>query len=77
LVIPTGILRIPVFLSCGTFSQESRFLFLRNFLGTSLGILSVPGLLYQAYIHRNSCDPLQNYVPPKKSSGKHREKKKS
>jgi hypothetical protein len=26
---------------------------------------------------RNSCNPLQNYVPVKNSSGKHREKKKS
>jgi hypothetical protein len=26
---------------------------------------------------RNSCDPLQNHVPPKNSSGKHREKNKS
>jgi hypothetical protein len=43
LVIPTGILRIPVFSSpVALFSQESRFLFLRNFLGTPSGILSVP-----------------------------------
>ena len=77
LVIPTGILRIPVFSSpVALFSQESRFLFLRNFLGTPSGILSVPGLLHQAYIHRNSFDPLQNQIPPKKSSGKHRKKKK-
>jgi hypothetical protein len=34
LVIPTGILRIPVFSSpVALFSQESQFLFLRNFLG--------------------------------------------
>jgi hypothetical protein len=26
---------------------------------------------------RNSCDPLQNHVPVKNSSGKHRKKKKS
>jgi hypothetical protein len=78
LVIPTGILRIPVFSSpVALFSQESRFLFLRNFLGTPSGILPVPGLLYQAYVHRNSCDPLQNHVPPKNSSGKYRKKKKS
>ena len=45
LVIPAGILRIPVFSSpVALFSQESRFLFLRNFLGTPSGILSVPGL---------------------------------
>jgi hypothetical protein len=57
LVIPAGILRIPVFSShVALFSQESRFLFLRNFLGTPSGILSVPGLLYQAYVRRNSCD---------------------
>jgi hypothetical protein len=55
LVIPTGILRIPVFSSpVALFSQEPRFLFLGNFLGTPSGILSVPGLLYQAYVHRNS-----------------------
>jgi hypothetical protein len=45
LVIPAGILRIPVFSSpVALFSQESQFLFLRNFLGTPSGILSVPGL---------------------------------
>jgi hypothetical protein len=45
LVIPVGILRIPVFSSpVALFSQESRFLFLRNFLGTPSGILSVLGL---------------------------------
>jgi hypothetical protein len=77
LVIPTGILRILVFSSpVALFSQESQFLFLRNFLGTPSGILSVPSLLYQAYVHRNSYDPLQNHVPPKNSSGKHRKKKK-
>jgi hypothetical protein len=77
LVIPTGILRIPVFSSpVALFLQESRFLFFGNYLGTLSGILSVPGLLYQAYVHRNSCAPLQNHVPPKNSSGKHRKKKK-
>jgi len=45
LVIPAGILRIPVFSSpVALFSQESRFLFLRNIFFSSSGILSVPGL---------------------------------
>jgi hypothetical protein len=42
LVIPAGILRIPVFsVPVALFSQESRFLFRRNFFGTPSGILSV------------------------------------
>ena len=79
LVIPAGILRIPVFSSpVALFSQESRFLFLMYFLGTPSGILSVQSCLYQAYVRRNPCErPLQNHVPPKKSSGKHRKIKKS
>jgi hypothetical protein len=57
LVIPAGILRIPVFSSpVALFSQESRFLFLRNVLGTPSGILSVQSCLYQAYVLRNSCN---------------------
>ena len=45
LVIPAGILRIPVFSSpVALFSQESRFLFLRIFFFSSSGVLSVPGL---------------------------------
>ncbi len=45
LVIPAGILRIPVFsVPVALFSQESRFLFRRNFFGTPSGILSVWGL---------------------------------
>jgi hypothetical protein len=42
LVIPVGILRIPIFSApVALFSQESRFLFHRNFFGTSSGNLSV------------------------------------
>ncbi len=45
LVIPVGILRIPVFSApVALFSQESRFLFRRNFFGSSSGNLSVWGL---------------------------------
>jgi hypothetical protein len=45
LPIPAGILRIPVFSApVALFSQESRFLFRRNFFGTSSGNLSVWGL---------------------------------
>ena len=45
LVTPAGILRIPVFsVPVALFSQESRFLFRRNFFGTPSGILSVWGL---------------------------------
>ena len=45
LVIPAGILRIPVFsVPVALFSQESRFLFRRNFFGTPPGNLSVWGL---------------------------------
>ena len=39
---PAGILRIPVFsIPVALFSQESRFLFRRNFFGTPSEILSV------------------------------------
>jgi hypothetical protein len=42
LPIPAGILRIPVFsVPVALFSQESRFLFRRNFFGTPSEILSV------------------------------------
>jgi hypothetical protein len=45
LPILAGILQIPVFsVPVALFSQESRFLFRRNFFGTPLGILSVWGL---------------------------------
>ncbi len=45
LVIPAGILRIPVFSApVALFSKESRFLFRWNFFGTPSGILSVWGL---------------------------------
>jgi hypothetical protein len=45
LVIPAGILGIPVFsVPVALFSQESRFLFCRNFFGTPSRILSVWGL---------------------------------
>jgi hypothetical protein len=45
LPIPAGILRIPVFSApVAFFSQESRFLFRRNFFGMSSGNLSVWGL---------------------------------
>ncbi len=44
LVIPAGILRIPVFSApVALFSQESRFLFLWNFFGAPSVILSVYG----------------------------------
>jgi hypothetical protein len=50
LVISVGILQIPVFSTpVALFSQESRFLFHRNFFGTSSGNLSVWGL------HRKLC----------------------
>jgi hypothetical protein len=45
LPIPAGILRIPVFSApVALFSQESQFLFHRNFFGMSSGNLSVWGL---------------------------------
>jgi hypothetical protein len=45
LVIPVGILRIPVFSApVMLFSQESQFLFRRNFFGTLSGKLSVWGI---------------------------------
>ncbi len=51
--IPAGILRIPVFsVPVALFSQESLFLFRRNFFGTSSGNLSVWGL--RRKLHRIS-----------------------
>ncbi len=53
LPIPAGILRIPVFFApVALFSQESQFLFRRDFFGTSSGNLSVWG--HRRKLHRTS-----------------------
>ena len=60
LVIPAGILRIPVFsVPVALFSQESRFLYRRNFFGAPSGILSVWGLR-RTLRRKQSCSRKKN-----------------